>query len=210
VGQAADAAGVREAPAFPVVALVGSSGGITAVTKVLSGLPSDLAAAVVVLIHTVPDRTSLLVDVFRRVSRLPVVDAEQDTPLRAGCVIVVPPGKHLLIRPDGRTTLIVSGEFPPNRPSADLLLATLATALGPRALAVILSGTGHDGATGASAIHACGGTVLATDELSSAMYSMPLAAITRDGAVDRVLPLDQIADALVELMGTEASDHATA
>ena len=118
-------------------------------------------------------------------------------------MIVVPPGRHLLIAPGAdvpRTALIVSGAYPPNRPSADLLLATLATAAGERAVAVILSGGGHDGATGATAIHACGGTVLATDETSSRHYSMPLAAIRRDDAVDRILPLDAIAGALEELV----------
>lgn len=124
---------------------------------------------------------------------------------RAG--VVVPPGTHLLITPDGeipKTALIVSGAYPPNRPSADLLLATLATAVGARAVAVVLSGGGHDGATGATAVHVCGGTVLATDETSSRHYSMPLAAIERDDAVDRILPLDEIAGALDELARARA------
>jgi two-component system chemotaxis response regulator CheB len=118
-------------------------------------------------------------------------------------VIVAPAGRHVLITPDGAgpsTTLILSGAYPPSRPSADLLLATLATAVGDRAIAVILSGGGHDGATGATAVHVCGGTVLATDEASSATYSMPLAAIKRDEIVDHVLPLDQIAATLQRLV----------
>jgi two-component system chemotaxis response regulator CheB len=188
---------------FPVVALVGSAGGLEAVTRVLGPLPESFAASLVILIHLSPHHSSQLVDVIGRHCALPVLAAEDDLPLLPGQVIVVPPGRHLLITPDGRiprTALIVSGAYPPSRPSADLLLATLATAVGRRAIAVILSGGGNDGATGATAVHLCGGTVLATDETSSRHYSMPLAAIQRDDAVDRVLPLDGIADALQELV----------
>lgn len=190
-------------PTFPIIALVGSAGGLEAVSRVLEPLPEDFRGSLVVLLHLPPFRASNLVGLIRRCCRLPVLAAEHGLPLLPGQVIVVPPGRHLLIAPGAdvpRTALIVSGAYPPNRPSADLLLATLATAAGERAVAVILSGGGHDGATGATAIHACGGTVLATDETSSRHYSMPLAAIRRDDAVDRILPLDAIAGALEELV----------
>lgn len=193
---------------FPIVALVGSAGGLEAVSRVLEPLPADFAASMVVLIHLPPGRPSRLVDVIGRRCALPVLDADHGLPLLPGQVIVAPPGRHLLIAPDDRiptTTLIESGAFPPSRPSADLLLATLATSVGPRAVAVILSGGGNDGATGATAVHACGGTVLATDETSSTHYSMPLAAIERDAAVDQVLPLDEIAPALVRLVDARAA-----
>ena len=189
--------------AFPIIALVGSAGGLEAVSRILEPLPEDFQGSLVVLLHLPPSRASHLVELIRRRCALPVLAAETGLPLLPGRVIVVPPGRHLLITPGTdvpRTALIVSGAYPPNRPSADLLLATLATAAGERAVAVILSGGGHDGATGATAIHACGGTVLATDETSSTHYSMPLAAIRRDEAVDRILPLDAIAGALEELV----------
>lgn len=192
---------------FPIVALVGSAGELDATSRVLERLPADFAASMIVLIHVPPDRASHLVEVISRRCLLPVLEADHGLPLLPGQVIVVPPGRHLLITPDDRvprTALIVSGAFPPSRPSADLLLATLATAVGARAVAVILSGGGNDGATGATAVHVCGGTVLATDETSSTHYSMPLAAIERDEAVDRVLPLAEIAPALVEFVDARA------
>jgi two-component system chemotaxis response regulator CheB len=188
---------------FPIVALVGSAGGLEAVMRILRGLPRDFGASVVVLIHLRPERTSRLVGLIGRECPLPVAAVEDGAPLEPNEVVVVPPGTHALIMPDHdapRTALIVSGAYPPSRPSADLLLATLATAVGERAIAVVLSGGGHDGATGATAVHACGGTVLATDETSSRHYSMPLAAIRRDEAVDRILPLDEIAPALADLV----------
>jgi two-component system chemotaxis response regulator CheB len=91
----------------------------------------------------------------------PVVEAEHGVRLVAGQVTVVPPGTHPLITAGDR--VIASGAFPPSRPSADLLRATLATAVGSRAIAVVLSGGGPDGATGATAVHVCGGIVLVTD-----------------------------------------------
>ena len=189
---------------FPVIALVGSAGGLEAVTRILKPLPRTLRASLVVLIHIPPERASHLVELLSRSCALPVLAAEHELPLLPGHVIVVPPGKHLLITADTdlpRTALIESGEYPPSRPSADLLLATLATAVGKRAIAIILSGGGNDGATGAVAVHICGGTVWASDETSSEHYSMPLAAIQRDNSVDRILPLDEIAPAIQELVG---------
>lgn len=188
----------------PVVALVGSAGGIEAAQRVLARVPAAFPAPVIVLIHQSPTQANPLVDVLRRASTLPVRAASHGAVLEAGQVVVVPAGRHVLVMPGRRVALIRSGDYPPSRPSADLLLATLATALGPRAVAVILSGGGHDGATGASAVHALGGTVLATDQASSSAYSMPLAAIERDDAVDRSLAVDAVAGALAEIVAPQA------
>lgn len=185
-----------------VVALVASGGGLDAVSRVLGPLPEAFAAAILVLIHQAPDRVSRLVEILARRCELPVVAAEHGGTLQAGCVVVAPPGQHTLITPGLRIALIASGAFPPSRPSADLLLTTLAVAVDGSAVAVVLSGGGHDGATGATAIHAFGGTVLATDEPSSREFSMPLAAIKRDDAVDDIVALDDVPDRLIDLAGT--------
>jgi two-component system chemotaxis response regulator CheB len=185
---------------FPVVALVASAGGLDAVARVLERLPHGFGGSVIVLIHQPPDRLSHLVEILDRRSALPVFAAGHDVDLVPGQVVVVPPGRHLLVTPDARTALIISGAAPPSRPSADLLLSTLATALGARAVAVILSGAGRNGATGATAVHVLGGTVLATDEATSTQYAMPLAAIERDETVDRIVPLDDVAQLLTDLV----------
>jgi two-component system chemotaxis response regulator CheB len=194
-------------PSERIVALVASAGGVDAVSRILRRLPARFGAPIIVLIHQQPDRVSSLVDVLARGSGMPVVAAEHGAELPSGQVVVVPPGTHLLVTCGGRILLIPSGQVPPSRPSADLLLATLATATGPRAIAVILSGGGHDGATGATAVHACGGTVIATDEATSAHFSMPLAAIERDDAVDRIVALDEVADVLVALTEDDGGDQ---
>jgi two-component system chemotaxis response regulator CheB len=184
----------------PVIALVGSVGSLEAAFCILAALPEDLRASLIVLLHQDPDRPSELTRLLARRSALPVADAEHDKPLTPGQVIVVPPGRHLLITPKLRTVLIVSGAPPPNRPSADLLLATLAVSAGSRAIAVVLSGGGHDAATGATAVHVLGGVVVATDEPSSKAFSMPQATIERDHAIDHIVPLDEVAPLLVRLV----------
>lgn len=181
-----------------VIALVGSTGGLAAVTTVLEALPADAPAAVLVLLHQTPDHVDRLAGILDGRCSLPVATAADGDALQGGRVLVAPSGKHLLITHDRTVALIVSGVFPPSRPSADLLLTTLATACRECVVAVVLSGNGNDGATGAAAVHDFGGTVIASDEATSEVFSMPDAAITRDHIVDFVLPLDEIPALLVE------------
>jgi len=195
----ADAVGAcKQEPA--VVALVASAGGLDAVATVLRGLPEGLNAAVIVLIHQQPDRESALVQILTRRSVLPVTTAEDGARLHAATVVVAPPGKHTLVIAGPTLALIASGASPPSRPSADLLLTTLAIACGRRATAVVLSGGGHDAATGATAIHHFGGTVLASSEATSTHFSMPQATIARGGAIDHIVALDEIAGLLASVV----------
>lgn len=183
-----------------VVALVSSAGGLLATREVLEALPADFPGCVLVLQHTAPDRESSLAPILQRTTELSVTAAEEGDALAAGHVFVAPPGCHTLITPDGHTSLIISGRYPPARPSADLLLTTLAMAVGQLAIAVVMSGTGHDAATGATAIHRRGGLVLTTDEETSAHFSMPAAAIERDEIVDAVVPVPELPPRLLQLV----------
>lgn len=184
----------------PVVAIVCSAGGLAATTAVLSELPPGLDASVIVLQHLAPDRDSYLPEILDRRASLPVAAAHDGQPLVPGHVSVAPPGRHLLVHADRRLALIDSGPFPPSRPSADLLLVTLALAAGPDAIAVVLSGKGNDGATGATAVHRFGGTVITTDAATSDFFDMPEACGARDAVVDHVVPLDEVAPLLVGLV----------
>jgi two-component system chemotaxis response regulator CheB len=112
---------------------------------------------------------------------------------------VAPSGQHTLIAADVTIALIPSGALPPYRPSADLLLTTLAVATGSRAIAVVLTGHGNDAATGASAVHRFGGTVIASSVETSTQSAMPLATIDRGNAADHVVDLDALAEFLVAL-----------
>jgi two-component system chemotaxis response regulator CheB len=190
----AERAGTRAAA--QVVALVGSAGGLRGFIRVLEGLPNDLAAAVVVVMHLQAAHPSMLATILARSSPLPVKQAEEGDRLEPGHVYVAPPGAHLLVRADGSLQLELTPPVRFLRPSADVLLESPATAYAADSLAVVFSGTGSDGAAGARAIKASGGVVLAQDEESSDYFGMPSAAIA-SGAVDQVLALDQIAGAVV-------------
>ena len=184
----------------PIVALVCSAGGLGALSVVLGGLPCDFPAAVVVLQHQRPDPPSRLAEILARRCVLPVSQAHHGAELRGGRVLVVPSGKHALVTEENRLALITADGPPPYRPSADLLLTSLALVAASRTIAVILSGGGNDGATGATAVHDFGGVVIASDRSSSEHFEMPAAAIGRDGAVDYVLPVDEISRKLVTLV----------
>jgi two-component system chemotaxis response regulator CheB len=189
-----------------VVALVCSAGGLEALRRVLAPLPPDFPGAIVVLQHQSPDYDSRLPDLLAVSCRLPVASATDGAALKGGTVVVVPSGRHALVTVEHTIALIVSGDAPPYRPSADLLLTSLALTVGRRSIAVILSGSGTDGATGATAVHDFGGFVIAADRASSAHFGMPAAAIGRgDDVVDLVLPVDDIAACLARLVEGDAA-----
>jgi two-component system chemotaxis response regulator CheB len=181
---------------LPVVALVGSTGGLAALQHVLEPLPADLPAAVLIALHQDPHGPGRLAEILDRSTDLAVVTAQDGDELRPGRVLVVPPGRHLLVTAQGRVALIPTGRLPPARPSADLMLATLAVVCGPGALAVVLTGGGHDAEVGTRAVVRCGGTVLAQDEATSEVFSMPSASIETE-LVSQVLPVEAIAAAVV-------------
>lgn len=194
---------------LPVVALVCSHGGLDALIHVLSPLRTDFPGAVIALQHHSPDTESALAEILGRKTTLPVSWARDGAPLIPGQVIVAPPGSHTLVTGGRTTALIKSGVRPPYRPSADLLLTSLALAMGSQAIAVVLSGYGVDGATGATAIHHFGGQVIASDAATSEIFSMPEATITRDKVIDHVLAVDDIAALLVTLIADQPVPRTT-
>ncbi len=187
---------------FPIVALVCSAGGLEALETVLSPLPADLNAAVLVLQHMAPDQDSALARILQRRTDLNVAFAADGALLTPGHVLITPPGQHTLVNADGTLALIVSGDLPPYRPSADLLLVTLAVHYRARAVVVVLSGKGRDAATGATAVHHFGGTVIAATGATSAHAQMPAATEARDHIVDHVLPVNAVAPLIVMLATT--------
>ena len=185
-----------------IVALVCSAGGLPALESILEMLPPDFPAAVIVLQHQPPDRPSFLAPVLARHSALEVRPAGQDDFLTAGTVYVIPPASHAVVTVHNTIALIPTNKTPPYRPSADLLLTSMALTAAERAIGVVLSGRGHDGATGAMALHAFGGTVIASDRASSTCFDMPEASIARGNTVDYVVPLTDIPPLLFTLAHT--------
>lgn len=172
--------------------------------RVLEGLPADLNAAVIVVLHLTPLRRSLLDRVFARGTQLTVKQAEDGDVLEPGTVYVAPPDAHLLVTAEGTLELERSALVHFVRPSADALLLSLAAVYTGRCLAVVLSGTGIDGAAGAAAVKNAGGAVVAQDEATSEHFGMPGAAILA-GGVDEVLALDRIGAAVIDFAAHKAS-----
>lgn len=187
----------------PVIGIATSAGGLSALSRLLSALPPTLNAAILVVQHLDPARPSHLADILGRRTPLPVKQAATDDHLHVGAVFIAPPGAHILVDPEG--TISLSHRPPVHfvRPAADRLFESMAGSFGPQAVAVVLTGTGHDGATGAQAVKRAGGRVIVQDESTSEFFGMPKSAIDA-GQVDEILPLDQIAPALTALCGGTA------
>lgn len=179
-----------------IVALAASAGGLGAIQRVLAGLPDTFPVPVLVLVHLQADRESQLAEILDRATTLPVAQAEDGDHVRPGHVYVAPPGRHLSVA-DGFVRL---SDEPPDhfvRPSADHLFKSVAEVYRDEALVVVLTGGGSDGAEGATAVHEAGGLVFAQDADEADHSGMP-AAVIATGSVDRVLPLDGLAAALLE------------
>ena len=180
--------------ACSIVALVTSAGGLEALSAVLAPLPAGFPAAVVVGQHL--GESSVLVDILARRLALPVAWAGEGMRLRPGRVYVGPPHCRFEIRPDLTCAVApLSGELLRVRP-LDLLLESLASATGPQGLAVVLTGTGEDGASGARAVREAGGRVIAQSEDTATFAGMPHAAVAL-GAAQQVLPLPAIGEAVI-------------
>ena len=185
--------------AFDVVALAASAGGLTALSSVLADLPAGFPAGILVVQHLDPRHRSLMADILNRRTRLEVKQAEDGDHLVPGRVYIAPPNRHLLLNGDGSLSLTQTELVHFVRPSADLLFESVAASYKDRAIAVVLSGSGGDGSMGVKAIKKMCGTVLAQDQRTSEFFGMPGAAI-HSGSVDFVLPLEEIAPALVTLV----------
>lgn len=190
--------GSVDSPAI-IVAMASSAGGLNALSAVLQGLPEDLPVAIVVVQHVDPRHKSLMPELLARRTTLRVKAAEDGELLATGSVYVAPPDRHLLVNPDLTVSLTRTELVHFLRPSADLLFESVAGAGGSRAIGVVLSGTGSDGAMGVRAIKKTGGLVIVQEPESAEFSGMPLAAIGT-GLADYVLTLDKIGEAITDLV----------
>lgn len=189
-------------PAYEIIAVAASAGGLTALSELLAPLPANFAATLVIVQHLDPRHRSLLADILSRRTRLKVKQAEEGEALQSATVYIAPPDRHLLITPSGTVSLTQSELVHFVRPSADLLFESVAASYKERAIAVVLTGTGSDGAMGVTAIKKTGGTVIVQDQASSEFFGMPGAAI-QTGSADFILPLSEIAAALITLVSPQ-------
>jgi two-component system chemotaxis response regulator CheB len=178
------------------VAIGASMGGPIAVAKVLEALPAGFPVPVLVAQHMPAGFTAAYARRLDGFCRVRVREAQDGDELAPDQVLLAPGGLHLTVarRADRRVIarLDSSGEVNGHRPSVDVLASSVAACYGSRALGVIMTGMGRDGAQGFARLRGQGGLVLAQDEASSAIYGMNRAVI-ENGDADEVLPLRAIA-----------------
>jgi two-component system CheB/CheR fusion protein len=180
---------------FPVVGIGASAGGLDACTKLLEALPSANGIAFILVQHLDPDHESMLAPLLAHHTTMTVAQATDGMLLEREHLYVIPPGTYLSVG-GGALRLSQPEERHGARLPFDFLLRSLADEYGERAICVILSGTGTDGTLGLKAVKEKGGLVIAQDPDEAAFNGMPRSAI-QTGAVDLVLPLAGIQDALV-------------
>jgi two-component system, chemotaxis family, protein-glutamate methylesterase/glutaminase len=194
---------------FDIVAMVSSAGGLAAVRHVLEQLPADFPASIVIVQHLDPRHRSLMAGILSRHTQLTVKEAEEGDRLVPGQVWLAPPDRHLLVNPDRSLSLSQSELVHFLRPSGDLLFESVAASYKDRVIAVVLTGTGSDGSMGVRGIKKMGGTVIVQHPENAEFSGMPEAAIATQ-LVDFILPLDDIAGALVTLVGNRTTHEGSA
>ncbi|WP_442943231.1 chemotaxis protein CheB [Nostoc sp.] len=185
--------------AFDIVAIAASAGGLTAIVKVLSTLRAEFPAAIAIVQHLAPEYPSFMAEILGRHTDIIVKQAQEGDSLTPGTAYVASPNRHLLVNGDGTLSLSQSELVHFLRPSADLLFESVAATYKDRAIGLVLTGTGSDGAMGVEAIKKMGGTVIVQDVKTAEFSGMPSAAI-HTGNVDFILPLDEISSTLVSLV----------
>jgi len=182
-----------------------SLGGMQALRIILSALPEDFCIPIAVVQHRHKTSNENLPTFFRRSSDMPVVDVQDKQFIKPGTIYLAPANYHLLVE-KGQFNLSVDDAVHHSRPSVDVLFESAADAYGPRVIGIVLTGSNADGARGALQIKRRGGVVVAQDPRTAEAPEMPRAVI-ESGAVDQILPLNEIGPWLVERCSVD-QDHA--
>jgi len=182
----------------PLIVIGASTGGPRVVNELLSSLPGDLRAAVLVVQHIAQGFSAGMAEWLANASRLPVALAVEGQAIRVGEVLIAPDTRDLLITRE-RTIHLSDAPLLIQRPSIDISMQAAAEVFGARAIGVLLTGMGRDGAYGMLTIKRSNGYTIAQDEATSTIFGMPRAAIQLGAALE-VLPATQIAPRLVELV----------
>jgi two-component system CheB/CheR fusion protein len=187
-----------------VVAVGASAGGLDALERFFAALPIDSGAAYVVIQHLSPDHKSMMDNLLARHTRMPVRVATHGMALAADCVFLIPPATQMTLEA-GRLHLAPKPEHGLSLP-IDVFFRSMAEQVGTQGVAIVLSGTGSDGARGIPRVNEEGGLVMVQAPASAKFDGMPRAAIAT-GLADAVLPPDQLAVRLVEYLRSEPPRH---
>lgn len=190
--------------AEPSIIVIGASaGGVEALCELVAALPASLAAPILVVVHVPASHPSLLPRILSRRGSLPAAHAQDGEAALPGHIYVAPPDYHVLLE-DGHIRLSHGPRENRCRPAIDPLFRSAALACGHKAIGVVLSGMLDDGTSGLVSIKRHGGTAFVQAPEQAKFSSMPRSAIEGDHP-DYVLPISEIADALVRITQSHLS-----
>jgi len=181
-----------------VIAIGISTGGPNAIQYVFSQLPADFPGTILLVQHMPEGFTEMFARRLDECSALQVKEAQSGDLLLPGRALVCPGNRHIRVRHTPMGDVAVLGDEPRvngHRPSVDVLFRSVAEEFGPRAIAVLMTGMGDDGADAMGVVKAAGGLTIAQSQESCTVYGMPRAAIER-GHATRIVPLDTLANTL--------------
>jgi len=184
-----------------VIAIGASTGGIEAITEIVSKLPAETPGVIVVQ-HMPPMFTTMFADRLNTKSAMLVKEAANGDMIKPGLVLVAPGDKHLRVEKSGsgfRAKISGEEKVCGHRPSVEVMMQSMAKHVGANAIGIMLSGMGSDGADGMLAMRNAGARTIAQDEATSVVFGMPKEAYQRGGA-ERLLPLQKIAGEVIKLL----------
>ncbi|MFC6338883.1 chemotaxis-specific protein-glutamate methyltransferase CheB [Pseudomonas sp. CCM 7891] len=183
--------------AYKLVAIGTSTGGPVALQRVLTQLPANFPAPIVLIQHMPAAFTKAFAERLDKLCRISVKEAEDGDILRPGLALLAPGGKQMMIDSRGAVKILPGDERLNYKPCVDITFGSAARSYGDKVLAVVLTGMGADGREGARLLKQGGSAIWAQDEASCVIYGMPM-AIVKAGLADAVYTLDDIGKHLVE------------
>jgi two-component system chemotaxis response regulator CheB len=183
-----------------VVAIGTSTGGPRAIQEIIPHLPKEFPVPIVIAQHMPPNFTGPFAERLNQLSQITVKEAQEGDALKPGVALIAPGRGHMrVIRPRGIETIVNISENRDEfiyRPSVDYLMNSIAELFPGRALGVILTGMGNDGAKGLAALKETGGRIFAQNEDSCVVYGMPR-AVVEAGIADKILPIEEMAGEII-------------
>lgn len=186
-----------------IIAIGTSTGGPRALQEVIPFLPADIPAAVLIVQHMPPGFTKSLAVRMDGLSEINVKEAENGDILKPGWAYIAPGDFHMYLSNSSKEYQICLNKDMPmtgHRPSVNYMMNSVAASNHPNLIAVIMTGMGNDGSEGILNIKKAGGKTIAQNEETCVVYGMPKAAVS-NGAIDRIVPLNEIAKEIIKIMG---------
>ena len=188
---------VAAVPAYSVLAIGASWGGVAALSRFVAALPATWSLPVIIVQHQHPTSGTALERILSRQTALEVIDVNDKQVIEPGKIYIAPANYHLLVENDKSFSLSTDAPVNFSRPSIDVTFGSIVDVYADKCIGVILTGANEDGVEGMKRIHECGGFTVAQDPDEAEVPTMPAAAIAA-GVVDRIACLNEIVPIIIK------------